>query len=80
MTLDPVEADVLSTALYVMGPEDGMSWVGRLPHVGVLFLEDRDGHLAATWNSAMEPWLAEAPPTGSDSHRYQPDPEEPRVP
>src|SRR5687768_14796698 len=42
---DALAADVLSTALYVMGPEAGFEWVRGLAHEGALFLEERDGAL-----------------------------------
>ena len=54
---DPFVADVLSTALYVMGPEAGATWASQFPDVGVLFLEERDGALLPCWNSAMAGWL-----------------------
>lgn len=58
---DPLVADVLSTALYVMGPAGGMRWLDAHPGIAALFLEVRDGRLIPAWTGAMEPWL-EAPP------------------
>lgn len=57
VSADPVEADVLSTALYVMGPADGLDWARDNPHVAALFLEETDGRVVATWTPAMEPWI-----------------------
>lgn len=54
---DPLEADILSTALYVLGPDAGMAWARDLQDVGVLFLILDDGSLKSLWNPAMERWL-----------------------
>lgn len=49
---DPVMADCLATALYVMGSERGLRWAGARPEVAVLFavLEGEDVVLRATPN------------------------------
>ncbi len=57
VTADPLVADVLSTALYVMGPEAGMAWARDLPDVGALFLVERDGKIQTLHNQAMARWL-----------------------
>lgn len=57
VSADPLIADILSTAFYVMGPRAGMAWLGDRTDVGVLFLEERDGMLLPSWNPAMERWL-----------------------
>lgn len=57
VSFDPFVADVLSTALYVLGPDDGMAWVRDRSDVGVLFLDVRGGKFLPTWNPAMERWL-----------------------
>ncbi len=65
---DAVEADILSTALYVMGPADGMTWLARLNRgknggdgvIAVLFLEMRNGCVVPTWNEAMDTLLETA--------------------
>lgn len=54
---DPLDADVLSTALFVMGPEAGLRWVRDRADVGALFLVDREGRLEPRWNGAMEAYL-----------------------
>ena len=62
---DPFVADVLSTALYVMGPPAGpdfvrdqdQDWAPALGDVGALFLIERGGALVSCWNAAMERWL-----------------------
>ncbi len=59
---DPLAADVLSTALYVQGPDEGLRWMRDDPDVGVLFLIDRAGALEARWNPAMERWFENNPP------------------
>jgi FAD:protein FMN transferase len=53
---DPLEADVLSTALYVMGPVEGLAWA-RAAGVAALFLEAGGAGLRATWSEAMDAWL-----------------------
>lgn len=58
---DPLEADVLATALYVMGPRDGLEWSRTLDDVGVLFLEEVGDTLRPSWNGAMERWLSTEP-------------------
>lgn len=74
VSADPVAADILSTALYVMGPEDGLAWALEQDDVGVLFLVLRDGKLKALHNRTMERWLAQPPasagtPTTSSPER-----------
>ena len=54
---DPLVADVVSTALFVMGPVEGMEWARDRSDVGVLFLPN-DG-APARWNAALEPLLLE---------------------
>ncbi|MBI2536870.1 MAG: FAD:protein FMN transferase [Gemmatimonadetes bacterium] len=56
---DPLVADILSTALFVMGLDDGLRWVSGRNDVGALFLILRDGRVEARWNQAMEPFLKE---------------------
>ena len=63
---DAMVADILSTALYVMGPEAGWAWVRQRPEVGAVFLEVCLEGLRATWNRAMEEWLTRLPPEGGD--------------
>jgi thiamine biosynthesis lipoprotein len=54
---DPFVADVLSTALYVMGPEEGTAWAEGMKGVGVLFLTvDAQGAVRARMNTEMERW------------------------
>jgi FAD:protein FMN transferase len=50
---DPFVADVLSTALYVMGPGAGMDLAVALDDVGVLFLEVRRGDVRPSMNATM---------------------------
>lgn len=35
---DPLEADIVSTALFVMGPRQGLAWADRHPELGAIFL------------------------------------------
>jgi FAD:protein FMN transferase len=57
---DPLRADVLSTALYVMGAERGHAWAER-NGTAALFLELHGEEVSARWTSAMERSLLEAP-------------------
>lgn len=54
---DPLVADVLSTALFVMGPEAGMEWVRNRDEVAALFLIDLGERLEVRWNRAMNDHL-----------------------
>jgi thiamine biosynthesis lipoprotein len=58
---DPLVADVLSTALYVMGPEHGMAWLADHPDVGALFLVRSDDRIVTLHNRAMDRWLVTLP-------------------
>jgi thiamine biosynthesis lipoprotein ApbE len=55
---DPLEADVLATALYVMGPEVGEAFSRDLVDTGVLFLIAGEHGVEVRWNQAMESRLA----------------------
>jgi len=54
---DPLAADALSTALFVLGPAAGMAWARDREDVAVLFLEDTPRGLVPHRNAAMERWL-----------------------
>jgi thiamine biosynthesis lipoprotein len=54
---DPAVADVVSTALFVLGPEVGLRWAQAREDVGVLFLIERNGALERRWNRALEEFL-----------------------
>jgi thiamine biosynthesis lipoprotein len=69
VSADPLEADILSTALFVMGPDAGLRWAQGLPEVGVLFLEDRGDTLEASWNPPMDQWFADLPQPDAGSIR-----------
>lgn len=62
---DALVADVLATALYVLGPSDGMLLAESLTAIGVLFLEDRDGAVRGSYNQAMTPYLGRLPEDGN---------------
>jgi thiamine biosynthesis lipoprotein len=66
---DPGEADALSTALLVMGPERGLEWAQSRRDIGVLFLIERDGGLARRWNRAMEEFLDTSRQSSVISHQ-----------
>jgi FAD:protein FMN transferase len=54
---DPAVADMVSTALLVLGPEVGERWAKDRTDVAVLFLIERDGAVVRRWNRALEPFL-----------------------
>lgn len=63
---DPLTADLLSTALFVMGPRDGSAWAQR-EGIAALYLvpaTDGRGPPAACPTSAMIPFLAGGPAPG----------------
>ena len=67
---DPLAADAVATALFVLGPEEGMEWARDRPDVGVLFLvEGSEGQLEQIWNRQMALWLEER---GNESVRPSP--------
>lgn len=57
VTEDPLVADILATALFVLGPEEGSAWVEDWTEIGVLFVTEQAGQIDLSWNKAMEPWL-----------------------
>lgn len=66
---DPVVADILSTALFVMGPERGMAWASGVDDVGVLILRSEPGLVKATWNRVMQAFLEPWPVSHRRTHR-----------
>ncbi len=59
VTEDPMVSDLLSTALYVMGPEAALEWAADRPY-GVLIQDVRGGSTGGAevrWNAAMTRWL-----------------------
>lgn len=58
---DPLAADALSTALFVMGPRAALAWADAHPEVGVLVLEIEHGtEVRAAWSRAMAQWIQES--------------------
>lgn len=56
---DPLVADALSTALFVMGPEAALRWAAAHLEVGVLVLEAEQGNVRTAWSRAMTRWIQE---------------------
>jgi len=54
---DPALADVVSTALLVLGPEVGLEWARSRSDVAVLFLILRGGKVERRWNAALNQYL-----------------------
>jgi thiamine biosynthesis lipoprotein len=75
VTGDALVADVLTTALVVLGPDVGLEVVKDLEDVAVLFLDDRRATIEATYNEAMEPYLGDLPgssfPTSTNTDRQK---------
>jgi thiamine biosynthesis lipoprotein len=55
---DPFVADLLATALFTMGPDEGAAWADTMPEIGVLVVRDHTDSLSLRWNSAMSAVLA----------------------
>ena len=56
---DPLLADILSTALLVLGPEAALAWARERPQIGVLVLEDRGGRVRPRWSPGLEAFLVQ---------------------
>ncbi len=50
---DPLAADCISTALFVMGPKSGMTWVGRQPEIEAVFSLRTDAGLRIVATSGL---------------------------
>ena len=59
VTDDPVEADILATALFVMGPDEALAWARKRPSLAVLVLESTNAGIRPRWTLAMERWLSD---------------------
>ncbi len=71
VSADPLEADALATALYVMGPQVGLAWAERRQGLDALFLEVEGGALTASWTRGMEHWLIDPPVTSTPHPKTQ---------
>ncbi len=49
---DPLVADVLSTALFVMGPQRALEWASRHPEVGVVIVRSASG--TPQWSRSLD--------------------------
>lgn len=54
---DPLAADILSTALFVMGPEAACAWAASQDEIGVLLLVGTGETLYVRWNRSMKDFL-----------------------
>jgi thiamine biosynthesis lipoprotein len=72
---DPVAADCLSTALYVMGPKAGSDWLREWPEIDAVFVEQSGEDTTMTATPGLEGRLevtaenAGVPAEGSDADR-----------
>lgn len=60
---DPLVADVLSTALFVMGPERALEWAGRHPEVGVVIVRSITG--TPQWSRSLDGAIVSGSPSQS---------------
>jgi thiamine biosynthesis lipoprotein ApbE len=60
---DPLRADVLSTALFVLGPDSAYAWADAHNDVGVLILDRRDGAIRFRYNEGLRMALDSATAT-----------------
>jgi thiamine biosynthesis lipoprotein len=68
---DPAVADMVSTALLVMGPEAGLEWANARRDIGVLFLIERATGLERRWNPAFEQYLVKQVATPESRVMYR---------
>jgi FAD:protein FMN transferase len=57
---DPTVADMVSTALMVLGPDAGLRWAERRNDLGVLFLIERGDRVVPRWNRALREFLVDS--------------------
>ncbi len=62
---DPLRADALATALFVMGPQAGLAWAQEAPDVEALFLEVTPAGLRASATPAWQCFLPSNPPAAA---------------
>jgi len=58
---DPLAADALSTALFVLGPEAGLAWAMRHDGVEALFLVTGSEGVRARWTPGLDTLLTLEP-------------------
>jgi thiamine biosynthesis lipoprotein len=51
---DPVAADCLSTALYVMGPQKGIEWLGNRPEIDAVFVVRSGEEIVMTATAGLQ--------------------------
>jgi thiamine biosynthesis lipoprotein len=56
---DPLVADILSTALLVLGPDTALAWARGRPEIGVMVLEERQGRVLPRWSPGLDAFLVQ---------------------
>ncbi|HEX6135875.1 MAG TPA: FAD:protein FMN transferase [Longimicrobiales bacterium] len=69
---DPLAADALSTALFVLGPDAALEWAADRDGIGVLVQRvGTDGAIVSAWNNGMARFIRSAPePAPSSSYTF----------
>jgi thiamine biosynthesis lipoprotein len=55
---DPMEADALATALFVMGPDKGFEWARKQQDIAALFIRDNHGQLSSKWTTSFQEFFS----------------------
>jgi thiamine biosynthesis lipoprotein len=62
VAVDPLVADILSTALLVMGPEEGVAFMDRHAYAGAVFLISTPGGVSPVFSRGLDRFLVSTPP------------------
>lgn len=63
---DPLLADILSTALFVMGPDDGLAWANRHRSIGAVFLVSSEADTRIVASTGARTFIV-SPQSASDT-------------
>lgn len=70
---DPLVADLLATALFVLGPDEGRRWAEVQDGIAALFLVEREGAVLPRWTPALEPFMEHPAGVASDGQVWDGD-------